>query len=125
MPDGYPISLQKTKKKLARIRIAKQLLKQFPEYNNRSFANIITGDETWDHFYEPKRKIQNKIWATKEGKRPFIAKRTMSIKKARYVIFYTNQGPAIQIAVPKGKICTCPVLQRQCPSKIKEIFLKP
>ena len=27
----------------------------------------------------------------------------MSIKKVMYVIFFTNQGPAIQIAVPKGK----------------------
>ena len=27
----------------------------------------------------------------------------MSIKKEMYVIFFTNQGPAIQIAVPKGK----------------------
>ena len=89
--------------KLARIRIAKQLLKQFPKYNNRSFANITTGDETWVHFYEPKRKIQNKIWATKGGKRPCIAKCTMSIKKVMYVIFFTNQGPAILIAVPKGK----------------------
>ena len=47
--------------------------------------------------------IQNKIWATKGGKRPCIAKRTMSTKKVKYVIFFTNQGPAIQIAVPKGK----------------------
>ena len=76
--------------KLARVRIAKQLLKQFPKYNNRSFANIITGDETWVHFYEPKQKIQNKIWATKGGKRPCIAKRTMSIEKVMYVIFLTN-----------------------------------
>ena len=88
--------------KLARVRIAKQLLKQCPKYNNRSFANIITGDETWVHFNEPKRKIQNKIWATKGGKRLCIAKRTMSIKKVMYVIFFTNQGTAIQIAVPKG-----------------------
>ena len=72
--------------KLARIRIAKQLLKQFPKYNHRSFANIITGDETCVHFYEPKRKIQNKIWATKGGKRPCIEKCTMSIKKVMYVI---------------------------------------
>ena len=27
----------------------------------------------------------------------------MSIKKVMYVIFFTNQGPVIQIAVPKGK----------------------
>ena len=55
--------------------------KYFPKYNNRSFAHIITGDETWVYFYWPKRKIQNKIWATKGGKRPCIAKRTMSIKR--------------------------------------------
>ena len=28
---------------------------------------------------------------------------TMSIKKVMYVIFFTNQGPSIQIAAPKGK----------------------
>jgi hypothetical protein len=27
----------------------------------------------------------------------------MSVKKVMYVIFITNQGPAIEIAVPKGK----------------------
>ena len=105
--------------KLARVRIAKQLLKQFPKYNNRSLANIITGDETGVHFYEPKRKIQNKIWATKGGKRPCIAKRTMSIKKVMYVIFFTNQGPAIQIAVPKGKSVNARFY------KGKKIFPKP
>ena len=73
--------------KLARVRIAKRLLKQFLKYHNRSFANIITGDETWVHFYEPKRKMQNKIWATKGGKRPCIAKRTMSIQKGNVCNF--------------------------------------
>ena len=103
--------------KLARVRIAKQLLKQFPKYNNQSFANIITGNETWVHFYKPKRKIQNKIWATKVGKRPCIAKCTMSIKKVIYIIFFTNQGPAIQIAVPKGKSVSARFYNfRQCPS---------
>jgi hypothetical protein len=31
----------------------------------RYFENIITGDETWVHFYEPKRNIHNNIWTTK------------------------------------------------------------
>ena len=122
MPDGYTISLQKNKK-LARVRIAKQLLKQFPKYNNRSFANIITGDETWVHFYEPKRKIPNKIWATKGGKRPCIAKRTMNIKKVMYVIFFTNQGHAIQIAVPKGKSVNARFYKGNVLHKLKKYFL--
>ena len=109
--------------KLARVRIAKQLLKQFPKYNNRSFANIITGDETCVYFYEPKRKIQNKIWATKGGKRPCIAKCTMNIKKVMHVIFFTNQIPAIKIAVPKGKSVNARFYKGNVLHKLKKYFL--
>jgi hypothetical protein len=49
--------------KLARVRISKQLLKLFLKYINRSFANIITGDETWID----KQMIHNKT-KTKEFK---------------------------------------------------------
>ena len=41
------------------------------------FDSFITGDETWVHFYEPKRKVDNRIWALKHAKRPSIAKRTL------------------------------------------------
>jgi histone-lysine N-methyltransferase SETMAR len=88
---------------LARVRISKQLLEQFPQYNNQSSANIITGYDTWVHFYHPKRKIHNTIWATKGSQRPCIAKLTMSVKNVMNIIFFTNQGPDIRIAVPKRK----------------------
>jgi hypothetical protein len=32
------------------------IVETLPSYNNRSFAIIITGDEIWVHFYEPKKK---------------------------------------------------------------------
>jgi histone-lysine N-methyltransferase SETMAR len=80
--------------KHAWVRIFNQLWKQFPKYKNRSFANILTGDETWVRFYEPKRKKHNNIGATKESQRPCIAKRTKSVKKVMHIIFFTNQGPA-------------------------------
>ena len=108
--------------KLARVRIAKLSLKQFPKYNNRSFANIITGDEMWVHFYEPKRKIQNKIWATKGGKRPCIAKRTMSIKKVMYVI-NVQMFRIIPIAVPKGKSVNARFYKGNVLHKLKKYFL--
>jgi histone-lysine N-methyltransferase SETMAR len=41
-----PHLLLTREQKLARVRIAKELLNQFPKYNNRSFANIITDDGT-------------------------------------------------------------------------------
>jgi hypothetical protein len=45
--NGLKTHLLKKKQKLARVRISKQLLKQFSKYNNWFFANIITGDETY------------------------------------------------------------------------------
>lgn len=33
----------------------------FSNYYNRSFSNIITGNEAWVHFNEHKRKIQIKM----------------------------------------------------------------
>ena len=39
----------------------------------------------------------------KGSQRPCIAKRTMNVKKVMHAISITNQGPDIQIAVPKNK----------------------
>ena len=74
-------------------------------------------------FMSPKRKIQNKIWATKASQRPCIAKCTMNIKKVMYVIFFTNQGLAIQIAVPKGKSVNAKFFKGKVLHKLKKNFL--
>ena len=53
--------------KRTRMKMSKQLLKKFPEYKKKVFDNLVTGDETWVHFYEPKRKVDNRIWALKHA----------------------------------------------------------
>ena len=67
--------------KRQRVKVAKKLLQMFPKYDKKQFANVVTGDETWVHYFEPVRKVSNKIWATKHSKRPIIAKRSLSTKK--------------------------------------------
>jgi hypothetical protein len=65
-----------------------QLLKQLIKYINLSQISSLAmrrGITLWTH---------NKIWATTGSQR----QRTMIAKKIMYVIFFTNQGPAIQIA---------------------------
>ena len=66
-------------------------------------ANIVTGDETWMHLFEPHRKAANKIWVVKHLKRPCIARRVQSAKKVLYAIFFDIKGHVLQIAVPKGR----------------------
>ena len=78
----------------------------FPKYNKKLFANVVTGDETWVHYFEPVRKVSNKIWVTKHSKRPIIAKHSLSTKKVLYAIFFSGEGVAIKVPVLKGKNIT-------------------
>ena len=67
------------------------------------FDILITGDETRVHFYEPKRKIDNRKWALKYAKRQVSAKQTLAAKTVLYAIFFRDSRPLMQIAVPKGR----------------------
>ena len=46
----------------------------FQIQNQRQFANIVTGDDTFVNFFEPLRKIGNKIWLIVHGRWPVVAK---------------------------------------------------
>lgn len=110
--------------KKVRVQTAKRLLKMFPNFNQRQFANIVTGDETWVHYFEPVRKVGNKIWLTKHGRRPVVAKRTMSTKKVLYCIFFSCDGLAVQIPVPKGKSVTGRYYRDVVLKKLKKYYQK-
>ena len=78
--------------KRQRVKVAKKLLQMFPKYDKKQFANDRHSDETWVHYFEPIRKVSNKIWATKHSKCPIIAKRSLSAKKVLYAIFFSGEG---------------------------------
>ena len=54
-----------------------ELLKTYKRCNSWVISNLLTGDETWVHIFEPQRRTDNKQWKRKIQKRPCIAKRTM------------------------------------------------
>lgn len=107
-----------------RVLKAKNLLKMFPAYTTRKFSNFITGDETWVHYFEPKSKQSNRVWASRNARRPVIAKRTQSVKKMMYVIVFTDKGPALQIPIPKGKSVTAKFYKNVVLKKLEKYFLK-
>ena len=82
--------------------MAKKLLQMFPKYDKKQCANFVTDDETWVHYFEPVRKVSNKILATKHSKRPIIAKRSLNAKKVLYAIFFSGEGVAIKVPVKKS-----------------------
>ena len=107
-----------------RVKVAKKLLQMFPKYDKKQFANVVTGDETWVHYFEPVRKVSNKIWATKHSKRPIIAKRSLSTKKVLYAIFFSGEGVAIKVPVKKGKSITGKYYKDVVLKKLKKYYQK-
>ena len=51
-----PFTDQRTKKE--RVKKAKKLLKLYPEFNKKRFADFITGDETWVHFSSQNESVR-------------------------------------------------------------------
>ena len=110
--------------KRQRVKVAKKLLQMFPKYDKKQFANVVTGDETWVHYFEPFRKVSNKIWATKHSKRPIIANRSLSTKKVLYAIFFSGEVVAIKVPVKKGKSITGKYYKDVVLKKLKKYYQK-
>ena len=90
----------------------------------KQFANVVTGDETWVHYFEPVRKVSNKIWATKHSKRPIIVKRSLSTKKVLYAIFFSGERVAIKVPVKKGKSISGKYYKDVVLKKLKKYYQK-
>ena len=75
-------------------------------------------------FFEPQRKLDNKIWTTRNARRPFIAKRPISVKKVILTVFFDINGPIIQISVPRGQTVTVTFYKRKILGKLNKCFEK-
>ena len=50
------------------LKCARELLKTYKGCNRRVISNLLTGDETWVHMFEPQRRADNNRVATHSGK---------------------------------------------------------
>ena len=44
------------------LKCARELLKTYKGCNSQVISNLLTGDETWVHMFEPQRRADNKQW---------------------------------------------------------------
>ena len=89
-----------------RVKVAKKLLQKFQNYDKKQFANVVTGDENRVYYFEPVKKVSNKISATKHSRRPITVKRSLSARKVWYAISFSGEGVTIKVPVEKGKNIT-------------------
>ena len=110
--------------KTQRLKCARELLKTYKGCNSRVISNLLTGDETWVHTFEPQRRADNKQWKQKDQKRPCIAKRTITSKKMLYAIFFNSSGPVVQVPCPSGDTVTGRFYKNSVLKKVKDFYNK-
>lgn len=113
-----------TEQKNTRVKMAKELLAKYKNCDKRKISNIVTGDETWIYYFEPQRKIDNKMWIQRNGARPIIAKRCQSAKKVLYAIFFNSSGPVVQIPTPSRRSVTGQFYRDVVLKKVKKHYCK-
>ena len=52
-----------------RLKCARELLLTYKGCNSQVISNLLTGDETWVHMFEPQRRADNKQWKRKDKKK--------------------------------------------------------
>ena len=72
---------------------------------------------------EPQRRADNKQWKRKHKKCPYIAKRTISLKKMS-AIFFNSSGPVVQVPCPSGHTVTGRFYKTSVLKKLKEFYNK-
>ena len=82
------------------------MLQMFQTYDKKQFANVVAGDENRVYYFEPVKRVSNKIWTTKHSRLPIIVKRSLSARKVWYAIFFSGEAVAIKLPVEKGKTIT-------------------
>ena len=109
--------------KTQRLKCTRELLKTYV-CNSWVISNLLTGDETWVHMFEPQRRADNKQWKQKDQKCPCIAKRTISSKKMLYAIFFNSSGLVLQMPCPSGHTVTGRFYKNSVLKKVKEFYNK-
>ena len=105
-----------------RVKVAKKLLQMFQTCDKKQFGNVVTGNENLVYYFEPFRKVSNKIWFTKHSRRQIVAKRSLSARKVWYAIFFSGEGVAIKVRVEKGQKHHRKVLQSHSAGEAKKIL---
>jgi histone-lysine N-methyltransferase SETMAR len=118
--------------KQVRMEISGELLARYSAEGAAFLSRIVTGDETWMHFYEPEGKRQSMQWKHTESPTPTKFKLAPSVGKVLYIFFWDQQGIILCHPVPKYKTINAeyysnvltskllPALQEKRPQTLKK-----
>ena len=86
-----------------RVMDSKAFLRRFEKEGDAFLNRIITTDETWLFYYDPKTKQQSSQWKWSDSPPPKKAGMSRSMGKHMFIVFFDIKGVILSHAVPKGQ----------------------
>jgi histone-lysine N-methyltransferase SETMAR len=81
---------------------------------------IITGDETYVHYYDAPTHSESKIWVFEDETPPQVAKQNRTIGKVLYAVFFKSTGLIQAVKLEGQKSVTALWYTTQCLPKVFE-----
>ena len=89
-----------------RMNICRQNLQMIDEGGQKLVDTIITGDEVYVHYYEPKLSREAKIFVFENEVPPDVVRKTKTIGKVLYAVFFNTAGLIQAVKLEGQKTCT-------------------
>jgi [histone H3]-lysine36 N-dimethyltransferase SETMAR len=104
--------------KVRRVEFARQFLKDFDEGRSSKFNMLVTGDETWVHFYDPQLKSQSSQWSSVGARPPTKFRRQSSAGKVMVAVFFSKRKIVAPVELEEGCTVTSQWYSEKCLPKV-------
>ena len=109
-----------TEQKERRLEICRQNLNLWKEGWDNTIAKIVTGDEVYVHYYEPKLPHETKIFVFEDAIPPDVVKKEKSVGKILYAVFFTSSGQVDAVKLEGQKSVTALWYTTKCLPRVLE-----
>jgi hypothetical protein len=106
--------------KQLRVEICKENLKIFKDGGHQIVSKIITGDETYVHYYDAPTHREAKFWVYEGEVPPSIVKSEKTAKKIYYAVFFRSTGLVKAVKLEGQKTITAKLYIEVCLPKVFE-----
>jgi histone-lysine N-methyltransferase SETMAR len=103
-----------------RVNICRQNLNMWKSGGQAIIDRIITGDEVYVHYYEPKLSHEAKIFVFEDEEPPDMPKRDKTIGKVLYAVFFNTKGLVKAVKLTGQKTATALWYTTKCLPKVLE-----
>lgn len=98
--------LLNTAQQAERVELAQSLLNKMRRWGSVGMKCVVTGDETYIHYYQPRSRLESMAW-TRHGEPPQTEVRQSTFtRKVLYTFFFNMDGLVAKFLSPEGSTIT-------------------